>query len=123
MAKECDFKELEVARFETGLNICNIEDTSDETPPTEDNGSWTAFWERITNKPRPSACPVCGAKMDAEKAAGSHVRLKSSPQDEWGWITILCDSCNNWQNKKAMTIATDISAVRIKMSKKRKSAL
>lgn len=120
---ETEFKEFEVGRIAKGSKICNIEDTSDETPPPEDNGSWTTCWKRLTSKERPAVCPVCGGKMTDETAAGAHIRFNSSKQDDWGWVTILCDSCNNWQNTGVMTLQDAISAVRIKMSKVRKSAL
>lgn len=107
----------------TGVSSAwNVEDTSDEEPPAEDNGSWTSYWMRKTGLARPTICPACGAVLDDENEAGAHIRLANEEEDEWAWITVLCDGCNNWQNKNKMTIDADTRIVRVKMSKKRKTA-
>lgn len=100
----------------------NVEDTLDEEPPAEDNGSWTAYWMRKTGLSRPAVCPSCGAVLDDDNESGAHVRLENEEEDEWAWITVLCASCNNWQNKNRMTIVANTPIVRVKMGKKRKTA-
>ncbi len=104
MAKESEFKDGQKTFLEKDFSIWNVEDTSDETPPQEDNGSWTAYWKRITQKDIPQKCPVCDSGLNKDNTTGAHVRLKTSPEDEWAWIAILCDGCNNWQNRREMKL-------------------
>lgn len=101
----------------------NVEDTSDEVPPQEDKNSWTAFWIRKTKRNRPPKCPACGADLDDSNTDGAHIRMSNEAEDEWAWITPLCSSCNNWNNRLRMTLDKDTRIVRVKMSKKRNTAM
>lgn len=113
---------VEAYHLTSASSAWNVEETEKEEPPAEDNGSWTAYWMRKTGLPRPFVCPACGAVLNDENESGAHIRLENEEEDEWAWITVLCDSCNNWQNRKRMTIVTNTPIVRVKMSKKRKTA-
>lgn len=118
--------ERKILQLNRDCGAYNIEDTSGEPRPSSEEGGpdWDGFWHFYTREGYPPVCAACGKTINAASRNGSHVRLDTEPDGtKDAWIAILCDSCNNWQNREHLTLKKGSWLVRVKMVQNRNNAM
>ena len=102
----------------------NIEDTSDEDPPSNEGDDWTEYWKYWTHQPLTGAtCACCGCALSASNRNGAHVRkITDADNTRNGYIALYCDSCNNWNDKSVRKLLKGSWVVKTIMSQNHRNA-
>ena len=113
-----------IKKLSTDTKAYNVEDTTgDKAPVSEDGPEWDDYWKYWTKENFPAECADCKCSITASTRNGAHVRLDGETDNtKDAWIAILCDSCNNWQNKTERTLKSGTWLAKVVMPEARKNA-
>ena len=128
IAKVRKFKEeqkMRVMVLETERKAQNVDDTSQEKPPTGEGPNWDDYWKHWTGeKFEGAACACCGASLTTANRVGAHIRLQGDADNtKDAWIALYCSSCNNWQVRVSRKVRKGAKIVRVKMANPHKNAI
>ena len=113
-----------VKLIEVERKAWNVDDTSDENPPTGEGPNWDDYWKYWTKGLFEDAvCACCGEKLTSSNRVGAHIRLDGENDNtNNAWIALYCSSCNNWKVRKPRKVRKGSKIVRTTMAKTHKNA-
>jgi hypothetical protein len=96
--------------------VKNVPETSKQKSPC---GSWIKYWEKVTRRKAPRACPICNCSNPVED--GVHLYLvneRGDNIDDGVYIIPLCRSHNRGDEPMRVVNGTLAARINIELSKK-----